>query len=53
MALLPVTSTLKAPAENLIREVYLNSIYAGREPSRMVVALEPVGDEEYGAAQQA
>jgi quercetin dioxygenase-like cupin family protein len=35
----PVTPTQKAPAENFVGDVYLNSIYAGVEPSRMVVAL--------------
>jgi quercetin dioxygenase-like cupin family protein len=35
----PVSPTAKAPASNFNGDVYVTSIYAGAEPSRMVVAL--------------
>src|SRR3979490_200700 len=39
MELKPVSATAKAPAQNFTGDVYVNPIYKGQEPSRMVVAL--------------
>jgi hypothetical protein len=39
MELRPVSPTAKAPASNFTGEVYLNPIYRGEEPSRMIVSL--------------
>ena len=35
----PVTPTAKAPAANFTGDVYVNPIYRGEEPSRMIVSL--------------
>ena len=39
MELRPVSPTAKAPASNFTGDVYLNPIYRGEEPSRMIVSL--------------
>jgi hypothetical protein len=39
MELLPVSPTAKAPASNFTGDVYVNPIYRGEEPSRMIVSL--------------
>ena len=39
MELRPVSATAKAPASNFTGDVYLNPIYRGEEPSRMIVSL--------------
>jgi quercetin dioxygenase-like cupin family protein len=39
MELRPVSPTAKAPATNFVGDVYLDSIYRGEEPSRMIVSL--------------
>jgi quercetin dioxygenase-like cupin family protein len=36
---MPVSATAKGPAQTFTGDVYVNSIYQGEEPSRMVVAL--------------
>jgi quercetin dioxygenase-like cupin family protein len=37
--LTPVSATAKGPAKNFTGDVYVNALYAGQEPSRMVVSL--------------
>ncbi len=39
MELKPVTPTAKAPASTFTGDVYVNPIYRGEEPSRMIVSL--------------
>lgn len=39
MRLLPTGPTAKGPAQTFTGDVYVNPIYAGEDPSRMVVAL--------------
>jgi quercetin dioxygenase-like cupin family protein len=39
MELLSVSPTAKAPASNFTGDVYVNPIYRGKEPSRMIVSL--------------
>jgi quercetin dioxygenase-like cupin family protein len=39
MRLRPVSPTAKAPANNFTGDVYVNPIYRGEEPSRMIVSL--------------
>jgi quercetin dioxygenase-like cupin family protein len=39
MELLPVSATAKALASNFTGDVYINPIYRGEEPSRMIVSL--------------
>ena len=39
MQLKPVTPTAKAPAANFTGDVYVNPIYRGEDPSRMIVSL--------------
>ena len=39
MELKPVTPTAKAPAQNFTGDVYVNSIYRGEDPSRMIASL--------------
>ena len=39
MELLSVSPTAKAPANNFTGDVYVNPIYRGKEPSRMIVSL--------------
>src|SRR5215204_5638963 len=39
MELRPVSPTAKAPASNFTGDVYLNPIYRGEEPSRLIVSL--------------
>ena len=41
MQLKPVTPTAKAPAANFTGDVYVNPIYRGEDPSRMIVSLGP------------
>ena len=38
MELKPITPTAKAPAANFTGDVYLNPIYRGEDPSRMIVS---------------
>ena len=39
MELKPVTPTAKGPASTFTGDVYINPIYRGEEPSRMIVSL--------------
>ena len=39
MELTPVTPTAKGPASTFTGDVYINPIYRGEEPSRMIVSL--------------
>jgi quercetin dioxygenase-like cupin family protein len=39
MELKPVSATAKAPAQNFTGDVYVNPIYKGQDPSRMIVSL--------------
>lgn len=39
MELKPVSHTAKAPAETFTGDVYVNPIYQGEDPSRMIVSL--------------
>jgi quercetin dioxygenase-like cupin family protein len=39
LQLKPVTPTAKAPAANFTGDVYVNPIYRGEDPSRMIVRL--------------
>ena len=39
MELRPVSPTAKGPASNFAGDVYVNPIYRGEEPSRMIVSL--------------
>jgi len=39
LELKPVTPTAKAPASTFTGDVYVNPIYRGEEPSRMIVSL--------------
>ena len=39
MELQPVTPTAKGPASTFTGDVYVNPIYRGEEPSRMIVSL--------------
>ena len=39
MELKPVTPTAKCPASTFTGDVYINPIYRGEEPSRMIVSL--------------
>ncbi|MGO8895019.1 MAG: cupin domain-containing protein [Streptosporangiaceae bacterium] len=40
MELKPVTPTAKGPASTFTGDVYVNPIYRGEEPSRMIVSLD-------------
>ena len=35
----PITATAKAPAKNFTGDVYVNAVYKGEDPSRMIVSL--------------
>ena len=39
MELKPVSPTAKAPAQNFTGDVYVNPIYRGDDPSRMIVSI--------------
>jgi hypothetical protein len=39
LELKPVTPTAKCPASTFTGDVYINPIYRGEEPSRMIVSL--------------
>jgi quercetin dioxygenase-like cupin family protein len=39
MELKPVSATAKAPAQNFTGDVYVNPIYKGQDPYRMIVSL--------------
>ena len=47
MELKPVSPTAKGPAKTFSGDVYVTPIYRGEDPSRMIISLIRITDEEY------